>query len=70
MVALGRLIDRKARKLESAMHRWFFFEPIDEAVTPVPDGSEFSDWTWIDPDELIERVVGFRKAPYRQVLGG
>lgn len=28
MVALGRLIDRKARKLESGMHRWFFFGPL------------------------------------------
>jgi putative (di)nucleoside polyphosphate hydrolase len=52
------------------VHRWFFFEPIDEPVTPLPDGSEFSDWTWIEPGELIERVVAFRKAPYRQVLGG
>lgn len=52
------------------VHRWFFFEPIDEPVVPVPDGSEFTDWTWMAPDELIERVVSFRKGPYRQVLGG
>lgn len=52
------------------VHRWFFFEPLDDALVPVPDGSEFSDWTWIDPGELIERVVEFRKAPYRQVFGG
>lgn len=52
------------------VHRWFFFEPLDDDLVPVPDGREFSDWTWIDPAELIERVVAFRKAPYRQVLGG
>ena len=52
------------------VHRWFFFEPIVDAVTPRPDGSEFQAWAWMDPDELIERVVDFRKAPYRQVLGG
>jgi putative (di)nucleoside polyphosphate hydrolase len=52
------------------VHRWFFFEPIHEPVSPMPDGSEFTDWTWIDPYELIEKVVEFRKAPYRQVLGG
>lgn len=52
------------------VHRWFFFEPIAEPITPVPDGSEFRDWTWIEPAELIERVVEFRKTPYRQVLGG
>lgn len=52
------------------VHRWFFFEPVVDVVNPRPDGSEFSAWTWMDPDELIDRVVEFRKAPYRQVLGG
>lgn len=51
-------------------HRWFFFEPIVEELTPNPDGSEFSDWEWMNPGKLIERVVDFRKQPYRQVLGG
>lgn len=52
------------------VHRWFFFEPIRESIDPTPDGSEFSAWTWIDPHELIEKVVAFRRSPYRQVLGG
>ena len=52
------------------VHRWFFFEPIQEPITPTPDGSEFNAWTWLHPDELIEKVVDFRKAPYRQVFGG
>ena len=52
------------------VHRWFFFEPIREPITPTPDGDEFTAWTWIDPDVLIDKVVEFRKAPYRQVLGG
>lgn len=52
------------------VHRWFFFEPFHDVVVPRPDGSEFTDWTWMEPAELIERVVDFRKASYRQVLGG
>lgn len=52
------------------VHRWFFFEPRRPEVIPRPDGSEFTDWTWMEPSELIERVVDFRKDPYRQVLGG
>lgn len=52
------------------VHRWFFFEPIRESITPRPDGSEFTAWTWVAPDELIDRVVDFRKPPYRQVFGG
>lgn len=52
------------------VHRWFFFEPIDDELRPRPDGSEFSAWSWMEPSELIDRVVDFRKPPYRQVLGG
>ena len=52
------------------VHRWFFFEPVDDSVEPTPDGKEFCGWRWMQPDELIDRVVEFRKAPYRQVLGG
>lgn len=52
------------------VHRWFFFEPHREPIVPTPDGREFRDWAWIDPAELVERVVEFRQGPYRQVLGG
>ena len=50
-------------------HRWFFFEPRDEPVQPVPDGTEFSDWRWMEPAELIAQVIDFRRGPYEQVLG-
>jgi putative (di)nucleoside polyphosphate hydrolase len=59
---------RKGDRLGQA-HRWFFFEPIVDPIRPVPDGKEFGDWMWMTPSELVERVVGFRKQPYRQVLG-
>lgn len=53
------------------VHRWFFFEPEDEAsLVPTPDGSEFRSWSWMPVVELLEHVVDFRKAPYRRVLGG
>jgi putative (di)nucleoside polyphosphate hydrolase len=50
-------------------HRWFFFEPIDEAVVPTPDGREFCGWRWMNAADLIECVVEFRRGPYAQVLG-
>lgn len=52
------------------VHRWFFFEPIVDDLRPRPDGSEFRSWAWMTTAELIDGVVEFRKAPYRQVLGG
>lgn len=60
---------RRGDRLGQA-HRWFFFEPIVDPLTPIPDGSEFSGWKWMKPEKLIERVVEFRRQPYRQVLGG
>ena len=50
-------------------HRWFFFEVLDDAVEPTPDGHEFVDWRWIAPSALIDTVVDFRRPSYRQVLG-
>jgi len=60
---------RRGERLGQA-HRWFFFRPIVDPIRPVPDGKEFSDWTWMEPSDLIDRVVDFRRQPYRQVLGG
>ena len=63
-----RLVDgeegdaRPRQQLEAAPRR--------EPLAPTPDGREFRDWAWIDPAELVDRVVEFRRAPYRQVLGG
>ena len=51
-------------------HRWFFFEPRGDDVVPTPDGHEFTNWSWMSVTDLVERVVDFRKAPYRLVLGG
>ena len=51
------------------VHRWFFFEPLHDELRPRPDGDEFSAWRWMSVEALIDRVVDFRKAPYRQVLG-
>lgn len=52
------------------VHRWYFFEPVVDPLQPSPDGSEFRDWTWMQPADLIDRVVEFRKGPYQQVLRG
>ncbi|MDW3212959.1 MAG: NUDIX domain-containing protein [Ilumatobacteraceae bacterium] len=60
---------RKGSRLGQA-HRWFFFEPIVDPLTPTPDGSEFCNWKWMRPARVIDQVVEFRKQPYRQVLGG
>jgi putative (di)nucleoside polyphosphate hydrolase len=59
----GRFADRIGQA-----HRWFFFEVVDDAVTPVPDGHEFVDWRWTDVATLVGEVAEFRRAGYAQVL--
>jgi putative (di)nucleoside polyphosphate hydrolase len=61
-----RLLDSK--RLGQA-HRWFFFDIVDHAVEPAPDGSEFSTWRWVEPQWLIDHVVPFRRASYARALG-
>jgi putative (di)nucleoside polyphosphate hydrolase len=60
---------RKNQRL-GQVHRWFFFEVVDDDVEPTPDGREFSGWRWMTIDVLLEAVVEFRQVPYRQVLDG
>ena len=53
--------------------RWRFTRRVPDwqphAITPRPDGSEFTAWRWMSPRELIECVVEFRRGPYAQILG-
>ena len=42
-------------------HRWFFFDVVDDAIEPSPDGTEFSAWRWVEPEWLIDHVVAFRR---------
>ena len=62
-------LDMRSSQRMGQAHRWFFFEATRADLRPQPDGREFSNWQWVTTDELIDRVVGFRKGPYRQVLG-
>ena len=60
----GKVLDRLGQA-----HRWFFFEPRDGELEPVPDGDEFVAWRWMDPSDLLAQVVEFRRPGYEQVLG-
>jgi putative (di)nucleoside polyphosphate hydrolase len=51
-------------------HRWFFFDVVDTAIEPSPDGTEFSTWRWAEPEWLVDHVVGFRRSSYRRALLG
>ncbi len=56
------------RRLGQAQ-RWFTFRVRTDDIVPTPDGVEFATWKWVEPDWLIDQVVGFRQPAYRRVLG-
>lgn len=50
--------------------RWFLLRFLggDDAVNIVTEHPEFSEWCWIDADEMIARIVPFKRAVYEQVI--
>lgn len=51
-------------------HLWFYFDVVDDLVEPTPDGVEFSAWTWMTAEDLIEVVAPFRRPGYEEMLRG
>jgi putative (di)nucleoside polyphosphate hydrolase len=51
------------------VQKWFFFDVAGDEITPTPDGSEFVDWRWVEPQWLIDHVIEFRRNAYQRVLG-
>lgn len=47
--------------------RWFLLRVRDGAVV-TPDGREFDAYDWLAPEELLTRVIAFRRPLYEQVL--
>lgn len=58
---------RKNGRLGQAQ-RWFTFEVLHDGVVPRPDGIEFVDWKWVEPEWLVDNAVEFRQPSYRRVL--
>lgn len=50
------------------VQRWFVFDARSGDIEPTPDGKEFVDWRWVEPDWLVDHVPGWRRGPYERVL--
>ena len=50
--------------------RWFLmrFHGRDDQINIETEHPEFSEWTWIDPDELIAKIVPFKRDVYSKVM--
>jgi len=51
--------------------RWFLMRYLgaDSQIDIATDSPEFSDWRWITAEDMLERIVPFKRAIYAQVIG-
>jgi len=50
--------------------RWFLmrFRGTDDQIVIETEHPEFRQWRWIEPGEMIDRIVPFKRAIYAEVL--
>ena len=50
--------------------RWFLmrFKGADNQIVIETEHPEFSRWTWLDPRDLVEKIVPFKRDVYTQVI--
>lgn len=50
--------------------KWFLFDYSgrDDQINIQTEHPEFSEWTWLEPGQLVEKIVPFKRAVYAQVL--
>lgn len=50
--------------------RWFLmrFQGADNQIVIETKHPEFSKWTWLDPRDLVEKIVPFKRDVYAQVI--
>ncbi|RED12261.1 RNA pyrophosphohydrolase [Pontivivens insulae] len=50
--------------------RWFLFRLIstDDVINIATDDPEFIEWEWLNPAEMLERIVPFKRDVYQDVF--
>lgn len=57
-------------KYRGQKQKWFLFRFLgtDQDINIATEHPEFSVWRWMAPDELIEKIVPFKRDVYQQVF--
>lgn len=57
-------------KYRGQKQKWFLFRFLgqDSDVNIASEHPEFSHWQWMAPDEVLEKIVPFKRAVYAQVF--
>lgn len=64
---LGKLWKGKWRGQEQ---KWFLmrYTGSDDQITIDTDHPEFAEWAWLPADQLVDRIVPFKRAVYAEVV--
>jgi len=60
----------RARLFRGQEHKWFLmrFTGHDSDINIATAHPEFSDWRWLRPNDVVERVVPFKRDVYRNIM--
>lgn len=69
-------VSKFGKNVRGQAQKWFLFGLVEnstpsatsEVAEPRVDGREFGDWTWMDPHDLVDRVVEWRRDAYRRAF--
>ena len=69
-------VTKFGKSVRGQAQKWFLFGLVEgssrngatEVAEPEVDGREFGDWTWMDPHDLVECVVEWRRDAYRRAF--
>lgn len=65
---LGKLWGGKYRGQRQAWLLLRFTGQDDDVVLDAHDPAEFCEWKWVEPDQLPDLIVPFKRRVYRQVV--
>jgi len=57
-------------RFKGQKQRWFLmnFRGADNQIIIQTEHPEFSEWTWLNPADLVENIVPFKRDVYTQVI--
>ena len=58
------------KKFIGQKQKWFIFKfsGQENDINVETENPEFSEWKWIDPSNLIENAVPFKREVYKKIL--
>ena len=59
--------DRSNKTGRGQAQYWFLFDYSGPAAIDLPVGGEFGSWRWMSFDELVSKVVSFRRPLYEKL---